>query len=100
MNSYEASFEYTHCYIEVEPRPGPNGPTFVALPFVIDDEKQVLYWIPDDNGGRLEFHDETEAGALNSASTFLVGRYGHQTGPFRPAAERTSPRSEPHPHLK
>ena len=100
MNSYEASFEDTHCYIEVEPRPGPNGPTFVALPFVIDDEKQVLYWIPDDNGGRLEFHDETEAGALNSASTFLVGRYGHQTGPFRPAAERTSPRSEPHPHLK
>ena len=76
MSCQEVAFAHGKCGIEIREHPPDGGPpTFIAHMFLLDDSGLAKPLVL--TGGKLaEIHARTEELALNTAVTFLEGKFG------------------------
>lgn len=69
-----------------------------AVPYLLDERRNVLTWFPDSHANRVEFRPQDKATALSQAIVYLETHVGQQNGRLSPVTESLviqSPRIPP-----
>jgi hypothetical protein len=72
--------------------------TMRAIPYLLDERRNVLMWFPDRHADRVEFRPQDKATALSLAIMYLETHVGPQNGRLTPVTESPviqSPRIPP-----
>jgi hypothetical protein len=72
-------FGHAICEIHVSPS--------CAIPYLLDERRNVLTWFPDSNANRVEFLPQAKATPLSLAIVYLETQVGPQNGRLIPASE-------------
>jgi hypothetical protein len=81
MTCQDVSFARARCRIEIESRSEIGLPMFVAHILIVEDDGKLLRELTFGDGRRVEIHANDETLALNSAVTYLEGRFGGRAEP-------------------
>lgn len=69
-----------------------------AIPYLLDERRNVLTWFPDNNANQVEFLAQAKTTPLSLAIVYLEQQVGPQQGRLMPATESLkieSPRIPP-----
>jgi hypothetical protein len=77
MTCHEVALAEAICRIEISNRTADKDmPLFAARMWLVDRSRKLRHSLVAADGSQLELHGPTEGLALNSAITFLEGRFG------------------------
>ena len=64
-----------------------HASTTRAVPYLLDERRQVLTWFPDSEAHQVEFTTEAQVTALSRAMVYLETHVGPQHGRLTPAGD-------------
>ena len=88
MHAYEARFGSTLCHVEVKAEPVHGGSMYFATPYLLNDRRDLLHWVPNTDGRPAVIPGGAEQDELARVAAFLTRYLGPQAEPFHPVLER------------